>query len=266
LIILKLGGSVITHKNKSTPTLNHNNLKRLSQEIRKSGIKNLIIVHGAGSYGHPHAREYQIGEKIGNQAELEKARIGFSITQQAVKELNLAVCRALTLEGIPAVSLSPSSFITTQNKRIKQIGTELIKKYLKQDFVPVLYGDVVLEEDSDYKIAVLSGDQITTYLALHLKAERVILGTDVNGIYNQNPKIHPHAQLISLVRSKKDLNFPGESDTLDVTGGMEGKLSELLVLAEKGIESEIINANQEGILEKTLKGERVIGTRISPKN
>jgi isopentenyl phosphate kinase len=112
---------------------------------------------------------------------------------------------------------------------------------------------------------VLSGDQIINYLALHLKASRVILGTDVDGIYNRNPKNHPQAKLIPLFRSKDDLQYPGESNTKDVTGGMGGKLNELLELAEQGIGSEIINADHEGRLEQALKGEMVTGTRITTR-
>jgi isopentenyl phosphate kinase len=266
MIVLKLGGSVITRKDKPTPTLHRDNLERISREIKESGVEELLIVHGAGSYGHPHAREYRIGSEIESNQELEQARLGFGVTQQSVQELNLEVCRALTHSGIPAVSISPSSFITTHKKRINRIEIGLIRKYMDLGFVPILYGDVVLEEDLKIKMAVLSGDQILKYMALHLGARRVILGTDVDGIYNRNPKTHPQAQLIPLVRSEDDLDFPGESNHMDVTGGMGGKLAELLELADRGIESEIINANQEGLLEKALRGERVTGTIITKKN
>ncbi|MEM4196402.1 MAG: hypothetical protein QW277_04435 [Methanothermobacter sp.] len=50
--------------------------------------------------------------------------------------------------------------------------------------------------------------------------------------------------------------------TTDVTGGMVGKVKELLVLAERGVESEIINACVPGNVMKALRGEAVRGTRI----
>jgi isopentenyl phosphate kinase len=262
MIILKIGGSVITRKGEEHPTLHQENLNRISREIAHSGVEELLIVHGAGSYGHPHAHRYAIGAPLKDEGDLEEKRRGFCITHQSVQELNLEVCRALLEEGIPAVPLAPSSFIHTHHKRITDFKTDLIREYLDLGLVPVLYGDVVLDQDLNIKMAVLSGDQILQYLAHKLDAERVILGTDVDGIYNRNPKTHPNAQLIPLVTSQDDLNFLEGAQTVDVTGGMGGKVKELLKLAQGNVESQIININKEGLLERALMGDKVQGTWI----
>lgn len=262
MIILKLGGSVITRKGEKQPTLHQENLARISREIAKSGVKDLLIIHGAGSYGHPHAHHYQIGAPIGDEEDLSHKREGFCVTHQAVQQLNLEVCQALLSEGIPALPLSPSSFIHTHHKRIKEFKTDLIRQYLELGLVPVLYGDVVLDQDLEIKMAVLSGDQILHYLAHQLGAEQVILGTDVDGIYNRNPKTHPNAQLIPLVTSTQSVDFLEGAHTRDVTGGMGGKVKELLQLAEEEVESQIINLNREGLLERALMGDKVPGTWI----
>jgi isopentenyl phosphate kinase len=55
--------------------------------------------------------------------------------------------------------------------------------------------------------------------------------------------------------------FIGASAGVDVTGGMRGKIAELLDLADRGTESVIFNAGREGNIVRALKGERV-GTRI----
>ena len=263
LIILKLGGSVITHKEEDTPTVNHENLKRISREIRESSIQKLIIVHGAGSFGHPYAKKYAIGDEIKDSEDLKRKIRGFSLTHHAVNELNSIICEYLRMQGIPAMPLQPSSFILTQNKRIQSADIRLIKKYLDMEFIPVLYGDVVLDTEP-IKMAVLSGDQITTYLARKLKPERVILATDVDGIYDKNPKKYPDALLLEIVTSKEEIET--EETTVDVTGGMGGKVNELLDLLELGIESEIINANQKNNLKKVLNGEKVTGTTIKKRN
>jgi isopentenyl phosphate kinase len=138
----------------------------------------------------------------------------------------------------------------------------MVEKYLEMGMVPVLYGDVVLDADEDLKMAVISGDQLVSYLSLKLKPERIILGSDVDGIFDRDPKKHPQAQLLERVQSLEDLQFLEGAQTVDVTGGMAGKLAELLELAEKGIESELINVGCEGLLENTLKGEKVRGTII----
>ena len=57
----------------------------------------------------------------------------------------------------------------------------------------------------------------------------------------------------------------GGSAGVDVTGGMRGKLLELLDLADLGIDSVIFNAGIEGNIARALKGE-CVGTRIGRSN
>ncbi|MBP2044940.1 isopentenyl phosphate kinase [Methanobacterium aggregans] len=266
MIILKLGGSVITRKDSATPALDNENLNRIAKEISESS-KNakygeLIVVHGAGSFGHPYAKKYDIGSSIPDEEEFQRKRKGFCITQEAVKNLNSAVCQHLRQYGIPAVSVQPSSFVRTKNKRICHADLDLIKKYLDSGFVPVLYGDVVLDDDEAIKMAVLSGDQIINYLGKNLKPDRVILGSDVNGIYRKDPKKYSNEEPVKIVTSHEDLESTEGTQTVDVTGGMGGKLTELLQLAEIGVESEILNAGSPNLIKRALMGERGIGTRI----
>jgi len=261
LIILKLGGSVITKKGAKEPTIDYDNLNRISAEIASSSFDKLIIVHGAGSYGHPFAKEYEIGSPIKNEGDLANKKIGFCITQSWVKKLNTIVCDSLRENGVLAVSIQPSSFIITNNKRIYNCDLDLINKYLEMGFVPVIYGDVVVDLDESIKICVLSGDQIIRHFGENLKPERVILGSDVDGIYTKDPKKYEDAELMSTVTSCEDLVTEG-SLNVDVTGGMNGKLLELIELAELEVESEIINAGKEGLIKKALNHQKGIGTVI----
>ena len=139
----------------------------------------------------------------------------------------------------------------------------MIKTYLREGFVPVLFGDVVI--DDEVKIAVISGDQVLQYIAKFLKSDRIVLGTDVAGVYTKNPKTHDDAVHIDEVNSIEDIKFLESTTNVDVTGGMVGKVKELLDLADYGISSEIINANEEGAIAKALQGMKVNGTKICRK-
>lgn len=261
MIILKLGGSVITKKEAKKPTIDYGNLSRISREIASSSIDKLIIVHGAGSFGHIYAKKYEIGAEIQDEEDFKRKKMGFSITQSWVKKLNTIVCDNLRENGTLPVSIQPSSFIITKNKRIHSCNLDLINKYLDMGFVPVIYGDVVPDLDESIKICVLSGDQIIKYLGENLRPERVILGSDVDGIYTKNPKKHEDAKIMKIVTSCDDLATEG-SLNIDVTGGMNGKLMELIELAEIGVESEILNAGRDGIIKKALNNEKGIGTIV----
>lgn len=274
MMILKLGGSILTKKDSIEPEVDYKNLNRIAIEIQESFSINsnkfddgFIIVHGAGSYGHPPAQKYQIGKPFSNEEYGEK-RIGFSKTQNCVKKLNTIICDILIENNLPCVSIQPSSCITTFNKRINSFNLDLIEKYLKEGFIPVIYGDVVL--DNKLKIAVLSGDQILQYLAKNIKSSKpneVILGTDVDGVFTKNPKKHDDAKLIKKLNSLDNIELLDSTTNIDVTGGMIGKIKELLELAELGIESKIINANRKGSIANALSNNmNMIEGSIITKN
>ena len=188
MFILKIGGSILTNKDSKESEVDTESLKRIALEIKSSldnSPKELIIVHGAGSFGHPPAKKYKIGEKF-DESEYPQKRIGFCETQNAVKKLNMYICEAFIDVGLPVVAIPASSFMTATNKRITSGNLDAFKRYLDKGFIPVIYGDVVL--DDELEICVISGDQLIQYLAMNLNPDKVILGTDVDGVYNKNPK------------------------------------------------------------------------------
>lgn len=269
MIILKIGGSIITDKNSIEPKVNYDNLDRISSEIANAFnnksldiADGLIIVHGAGSFGHPPAKKYKIGEPF-NKEEYPLKRKGFSEIVLSMKKLDLYVCESLLKHGIPAIPMQTSAVIKASNKRINNFDLEMIKNYLNEGYVPVLYGDIVL--DDKLNMSILSGDQIIEYIASFLNPDRVVLGTDVDGVYNKNPKIHKDAKLIEKLSSLDDITQMESTTNVDVTGGMVGKVKELLTLADNGVDSEIINANKPEIISKSLQGKIVKGTKISKK-
>ncbi|MBP3792203.1 MAG: isopentenyl phosphate kinase family protein [Methanobrevibacter sp.] len=266
MIILKIGGSILTNKDSQTSEVDAISLKRIASEIKRSldnSPKDLIIVHGAGSFGHPPAKKHKIGEEF-DKSQYPEKRLGFCEIQNEVKKLNMFICEEFIKMGLPTVALPASSFISATDKRITEGSLDLFKRYLDKGFIPVIYGDVVL--DTDLEFCVISGDQIIQYLAMNLNPEQVILGTDVDGVYNKNPKTHDDAIFFDKFTSLKDLDTLEGTTNVDVTGGMVGKIKELLYLADLGIESKIINAEVEDNIFKVLENMEVKGTVISRGN
>jgi len=256
--VLKLGGSVITHKEKPlTPNLPA--IKRLASEISQANVSRLVLVHGGGSFGHPIAEQYTIMDGYKDRSQI----IGFSKTRQAMIVLNKLVVDSLIQHNIPAVTVQPSSCIITKQGRIQFMEERPLRKLLEMKFVPILHGDAVL--DSDKGFAILSGDQLVSSLAIKLNAERIIIGIDVDGLYASDPKTDPNAQLIQHATPqelRKLQHKIEENKVTDVTGGMLGKIMELIPAVEKGIQAIIINAAKPDNVYKALKSERVSGTVI----
>ena len=257
-IVLKLGGSVVTIKEKPF-TPNRPIIKRLVREVLEANLKSLVVVHGGGSYGHPIAKEYKIVEGYKTSDQL----IGFSKTRQTMMALNKLVVDAFVQNGLPAVSVQPSAFILTEHGRIVEFNPTIIERLLNLHTIPILYGDAVL--DTSLGFSILSGDQIASSLAVTLGVRRIIICVDVDGLYTEDPKSNPKAELIkeiTLGGLRRILGNIRDAKTTDVTGGMYGKIVELIPALEKGVEVKIINAKKINRLYKALKNKEVIGTEI----
>lgn len=256
--ILKIGGSVITDKNVEL-TARTQVIDRLADEIQRANTIDLIVVHGGGSFGHPAAKIDSIKEGLKNASQL----IGFAKTHHFMTVLNGLVMDALIVHDVPAVSVTPSSCIATENGRIKCFEDTPLRMMLKAEFLPVFYGDAVL--DTKLGFTILSGDQLVSAIAARLNAKRIIMGADVDGLCDVDPKKEKNARVLShltLEELKKSQHGIGKSTACDVTGGMLGKIAELIPAIEQGIPVTILNATRPNTVFKALKAERVDGTLI----
>ena len=96
LILMKLGGSVITNKKSQTPKCRKKNITRIAETISKSN-KKIIIVHGAGSYAHPLAKKYKIGNGLdGTDEQLE----AIAKAKKQMRELNQLLCKSIAEVGL----------------------------------------------------------------------------------------------------------------------------------------------------------------------
>lgn len=259
LIIFKIGGSIVTKKEKKTPEVNFKNLKKVINELSQLKQK-LILIHGAGSFGHPIVKKTGIHKGINKNKKADL--IGFAETQRLQNELNCVVAKELIKKGIPAFPCQASSHAVMKEKRLIKMDTKIIKNLLSLNVVPTLYG--VPAYDIKQGCSILSGDQIAAYLAEKLKAKKIIMATDVDGIFTADPKKDKKAKQIKEVNKnnfKKVKKMLSGSSVTDVTGGMAGKVSELIKIAKKGVPVQIIAATKRGNIKKAFKGKRV-GTLI----
>jgi isopentenyl phosphate kinase len=257
-IILKLGGSVITDKAGELAAKTED-INRISEEIQRAAVQPLVIVHGGGSFGHPTAAKYGIKEGLKEDTQ----KVGFSETHHVMTVLNGLIMDALVWHELPSISITPSTCIVTENGRIKYFDDTVLRRAMEMGFIPVLYGDAVFDEKLGFTI--LSGDQLVAYLAVKLGAEKIVIGVDTDGIYEADPKINPAAKpylKLTLDQLKRVQDKLGKAQTTDVTGGMAGKIAELIPAVEKGITVQIINATRNLRVLRALTDQRIEGTMI----
>lgn len=258
MLVLKLGGSVVTVKDQPM-TADSENIRRLCKEIKAAWPLPLVVVHGGGSFGHPVASKYDIADGFTSESQIP----GFARTHRAMVVLNSIIVDTLLDTGLPALSVTPSSFIVTKEGRMDEAGFWIVRRHVENGILPVLYGDAVLDRNMGFSI--LSGDQLAVRLAIETGASRLVFGVDVDGVYTSNPKIVPEARLIERLPLENlyGLVEMAGSLTTDVTGGMLGKISEARSAVEAGVEVQIVNASKKGVALKALRGEPVVGTIIT---
>ncbi|MFH1587644.1 MAG: isopentenyl phosphate kinase [Candidatus Diapherotrites archaeon] len=263
LIILKLGGSAITYKKRNIPKVRNNVIRRSVEEIKKAKEEkefSLIVVHGAGPYGHKFVTDYGIDNGLKTSEHFE----GFVKTHNSMEELNRIVVNEFVKAGLLAFPVQASACIVQENKKIVSFNTSIIKNLLEIDFgvIPIMYGDMVI--DKELKASVISGDAIIAYLAKEFAAERVLFGTNVPGIHDKDPRTNKDAELISKIDGQNVddvlLKVSGSKD-VDVTGGMKGKLVEVLKTL-KGVRVFIFDITEKDNLYNALMEKDVAGTEI----
>jgi isopentenyl phosphate kinase len=268
LILVKLGGSVITDKNKPF-TEDIETIKRLAKEIHEARQEKkfrLIVGHGGGSYPHTPATEFKVNEGVINHRSYE----GIAKVQDAASRLNRIIVKELMNVGENAMSIQLSSCSVCEDGNIKEMFLEPVKKLLDYNMVPVPYGDVGLDKKKG--CCIISTERIFDYIARNLtrvdkkyKISRIILCARVRGVFTDNPDVNSYAELIKEITPKniKDIESSLKgSFGIDVTGGMLHKVNMMLELAKLGIESEIINAKEPDLLRRSLLGEKGLGTII----
>ncbi|MEX1248576.1 MAG: isopentenyl phosphate kinase [Anaerolineales bacterium] len=260
LIFLKLGGSLITEKDKPSTAL-LDVIKRAAAEIAAAYATNpaqpLLLGHGSGSFGHFPAKQHGTRTGVGSEAQWH----GFIEVRQQAASLNRIVMDALTAAGLPALAFPPSAMATASDGRITHWELRPIRAALDAHLLPVVYGDVAF--DTVRGGTILSTEDLFVYLAAQLQPSRLLLAGDEEGVYTN----YPQAPL--LIEEITPSSYPEIAASLqgavapDVTGGMAGKVQAMLdvVTQVPSCEVMIFSGLEPGNIARALLGAS-FGTRL----
>src|SRR5437867_1402225 len=256
MLLVKLGGSVITVKSKYR-TLRGPDLSRLARELAAGAGPDTVVVHGAGSYGHILAAKHRLGEGYDNPAQLGAV----AQVQRDVRALDLKVLDALLRAGLRPAAVPPSLVMRYHDGRLVSFDVGPFRDYLMRELLPLSFGDIVI--DTKRRFSIASGDEVILELAKLFRPDRVLFVADVDGVHTTDPKRDPDARRLDVVDAAalETIAFPGEAGH-DVTGGLRRKLERMLEIARHARDVRIINGLAKGRLEAAAKGADVVGTRV----
>jgi isopentenyl-diphosphate delta-isomerase len=258
IVLLKLGGSILTDKNKPF-SLREDILDNCLNQIIKSK-KKLILIHGGGSFGHPLAKKYQLSQGLNNS--IKDQSMGVSKTHEAMNQFNSIIVNKFIKKDFPAISIQPSNIFIQDFNEIHIKSIEPIEKLLDLDILPILYGDILLSKDISFSI--LSGDQIILNLCKSIKnyqISKVIFAIEEDGIFiNDNGNQKLALRLSSDDLASIDLSALGQK--IDVTGGIKGKLEKIEKIIQLNIPVQIVNGLKNSNILKAITNQQMTCTYI----
>lgn len=247
MILIKLGGSIITNKEKPLSP-RKKTIEKIAKNLKKIE-EPMIFVHGGGSYGHYWSVKYDMHTK----PKKYNSR-GVAVVKTSMVELDKIILDIFLKNGLNPYSLPPTDFMAG-NKPISNKVKE-IEKIAKSGLTPISFGDALWYGQN--KTYILSGDKIMTILSKILKPRLSIFVLNEDGLYSD------------LKTKKLIYELKGEKATIsknskDVTGGMTRKVEEAIKIAKMGINVFFVNGNKPERIVKAIKNKKFEGTLFRGK-
>jgi isopentenyl phosphate kinase len=258
-VVIKLGGSVLTEKSGSGLDFEERMMRRLAAELAEVTVRPLVLVHGAGSFGHQIVARTGIDRGLSGPESL----VAFGETQRLQHVLTAQVAAILLEAKLPVMPVQASATAVLAAGRLEHMDLDALRLLIQCGMVPLLSG--VPAVDCERGASILSGDVIAAHLASRLDLPLVVHATDTDGVFDRDPHRHPEARRIARIdRTNWAEVRPllGGSTAVDVTGGMLAKVEALLGLALEGRAGRIVSARIPGRIQAALDGQDV-GTLVT---
>jgi isopentenyl phosphate kinase len=257
IVLVKLGGSVITDKDRPmSPNLR--NIRTVAKQLSRALIADkdlrLILIHGGGSFGHYYAKKFGLGREKTNGAAPE----GLAWTAASMIELHSVVLNVLCNAGVYCGTILPIELLSGLEKKlsVSEAGKSRINSLFANGLRPITFGYVNLEGNYSY---IVSGDTIALAIAKSFSVEKAVFVMDVDGVY---PTPDLAGEIVEIL-TREDTSVRSSLREYDVTGGIQAKISTGFDLSELGSDVYFLNGTKPNRLFRAITGSRdVLATRI----
>lgn len=245
-VIIKIGSSSLVNKDLSVNLWQIDNIFKSISELMNKGISVSIVTSGAIATG------------------MHELRLTTKPKDMALKQACAAVGQSKLMEGYNHIA-SKYNIVTGQilinhddfQKRSRLTHLEnTLNSMLKNKIVPIINENDALSVD---EIKVGDNDTLSALVATLIKADLLILFSDIDGLFTKNPKIYSDATLINEVKTidEKIYNMVSGSTTMVGTGGMETKINAAIITTNCGVNMIICNSERIKDLTNIVSGEEI---------
>lgn len=246
-VVVKVGSSSITHSN---GIINLQKIDELAWELsnlKNHGIDVILVSSGAIAAG---AKRLNLNERprdtIGKQAASAVGQVALMNTyNRAFNEFNYQAAQVLVTKHIETDST------------MKENTKNTLGKLLSMNVIPIVNENDTI---STFEIEFGDNDTLSAVVSRIIDADLLILLSDIDGLYDDDPNTNKNAKLISEVNEIDDnlIAMAKDSSSSKVgTGGMSTKIKAATLCMEKGIDVVIANSKDMKIIRKITGGEEV---------
>lgn len=245
----------------------------INQQLREGVLKDIIllkhvglipvIVHGGGPAINRAMKKAGIKPKfIAGLRVTDKKTI--KIVENVFKKINKETAALIRKAGGKPISLSGKYYrmicVKQQSKKLGYVGKitkihpAILKTLIKDDYIPIISPIGIDNKDQEYNI---NADTVATALAIALKAEKLTILTDVDGVYKKG----------KLIRHLSIKDAAKYIDKEIISAGMIPKVESCVKAVKAGIpKAHLINGTAEHALLIEIFTDRGIGTEIVKNN
>lgn len=256
-VVIKIGSSSLTHK--YTGYLNLNKVEKLARvlcDLRNQGMEVVLVSSGAGAVGRKtmgymeRPNDLKVKQAL---AAIGQAKLMMTY-QKLFSEYNQVVAQILLTKA------------TILNEESRKNARNTFDELLEMGVIPI-----VNENDTvaTHEIEFGDNDRLSAIVATLIEADLLILLSDIDGLYEDDPKTNPDAAFISEVEEiDDDLQEMGKATSSSNvgTGGMSAKIVAARMATDAGIDMVITNGEDVDNIYRVLDGDSVGTLFLAHKN
>lgn len=244
-LVIKIGTSSLINENK----LDLEKIDKLSMilsDLKNKGLNTALVTSGAIGVGMSKLGLKERPKNIKEKQAL--AAIGQGILMHIYEE------KFSQYGSTVAQILLTKDIFEDPKKKNNSINT--LETLFKYNIIPIINeNDTVATEEIEFG----DNDILSAYVAKLIKADLLIILTNIDGLYKDNPNKNPDAELIKSVRhiDENIENLAYNSSSVLGTGGMISKIQAAKIATRAGIDVVIANSNKPENIYQILKGEKI---------
>lgn len=240
-LVLKIGTSTLTG---GTKLISRGKIEDIGRQILELRDEYDIVLVSSGAIAT--AKQYINIKDAGKPVE----------SKQAMAAIGQPLLMRIYNEVFSDFGIQTAQCLMTyrdfENETSRQNTLNTINELLKYTYLPIIN-----ENDTTSVEEILLGDndKLSALVATLIRADLLVLASDIDGVFDKNPHLHAGAKLITEINDIYEArNLVEERDSGLGTGGMSSKLEAAIICQRENIETWIVNGGVGNFLVNALNG------------